>query len=316
MDAAKAEKWIRENVSVTRIDVTLAKTFIVANHRSSVEATIAEFLKHADAVLPTQVVVHSSVDTLSAIRGVARSISLRLAAIEAFWELISTAALMPASTDMFGGTVNVPFTTVVPGSGGMSSGWTFGEFDLRVFTTCLWPHSPRTALPLTDGDLFIAELGIRDLHPEIDQAIREALRCFKYELFDACLAMLGKASEGAWIECGLALSKIVMDDSPDRGKKLSDDLLSPVIGIARKVQMVTKCYEDVRLFDEVHSESGVRTAQLRDVVVWTDVLRDARNVVHFRSVPAMQNTYDKVATLVISTVPNLRALYRIKSAAS
>ena len=314
MTEDEAEQWIRSNVAVTRMDVTLAKTFILANHRSSVDTTIADFLKHADAVMPQQVIVHPSVDTLSAIRTVARSISLRLAAIEAFWELISSASLMPASTRLYGGTISVDYTTVMPGSGGRSGGWTFGEFDLKVFDICLRPHSPKAALPLTDGDLFVAKLGIKELHPEIDQAVREALRCFKHELYEACLAMLGKAGEGAWVESGVALADFLCTVHPVRGKKLRDDLLSPVNGIARKVPLITKSYENVEVFGAVHTASGVKPGQLMEVVVWTDVLRDARNVVHFRAVPAMANTYDKVAILIISSVSSLRTLYRVREA--
>jgi len=54
---------------------------------------------------------------------------------------------------------------------------------------------------------------------------------------------------------------------------------------------------------------------LREVINWSSVVRDSRNAVHYGADPATQNTYEKVAALLLGAVPNLRILYAIRQAA-
>src|SRR3712207_7848680 len=35
--------------------------------------------------------------------------------------------------------------------------------------------------PLSDADLFLHELGVQDLHPVVEEALREAVNCFRHE---------------------------------------------------------------------------------------------------------------------------------------
>jgi len=58
----------------------------------------------------------------------------------------------------------------------------------------------------------------------------------------------------------------------------------------------------------------VTLQDLRNSVIWADAVRDSRNSVHYGATPAMPNSYEKVAALLISAVPYLRILYRIHDA--
>src|SRR5258708_1065385 len=85
------------------------------------------------------------------------------------------------------------------GSGGETSGWRFGEFALVMPTRLMLAPSWRSpAQSLSDGDLYLHELGIPDLHPDVEQSLHEAVRCFRHELYLPTLAMLARAAEGAW----------------------------------------------------------------------------------------------------------------------
>ena len=49
--------------------------------------------------------------------------------------------------------------------------------------------------------------------------------------------------------------------------------------------------------------------------IWADQVRDSRNVLHYQSQPAMANTYEKVAALLIGAVPYMRTIYTVLEAA-
>lgn len=61
--------------------------------------------------------------------------------------------------------------------------------------------------------------------------------------------------------------------------------------------------------------SGVRLQELKSVAVWSDAVRDSRNTIHFGVEPAVPNTYEKLAALLIAAVPNVGTLYKIKDSA-
>ena len=58
---------------------------------------------------------------------------------------------------------------------------------------------------LSDPDLYLEGLRPYGSQPDIAEAVQEAVRCFRAERYMAAVVMLGKASEGLWIECGKAL---------------------------------------------------------------------------------------------------------------
>ena len=209
---------------------------------------------------------------------------------------------------------HLTWTTVVPGSGGQSGGWTFGEFSLHVppHVELAPSHLHSTCQPLSDADLFLAELDVPDLAPEIETSLREAVRCFRHELYLACLAMLGRASEGAWIEVGCALAPLITKRSGFDHKKVQDRFLNPFVGIGKKILDVLKLYEDAGLPKDVRESSNVRAQDLRNAVIWADAVRESRNSIHYGAVPAMSNCYEKVAALLMGAVPHYKLLYAVK----
>ena len=239
MNDDEAKRYIGEHVKVARLHVTIAKAFILKNFYPTTSELIRRFLQSVDATMPQQLVLHQSVDPIPTLDAVVSAISWQLAACEAIWGLIANAAVFPASTNLCGGFGTLQWTTVVPGSGGSSSGFSLEEFSIQVPDRLALPKSsnPGGDLPLTDPDLYLKELNLPGLAPAVETALREAVRCIRHELYLACLAMLGRASEAAWIETGLALASAVPVGSPIDGIKMSDQLQDPFLGIGKKIKI-------------------------------------------------------------------------------
>jgi hypothetical protein len=127
--------------------------------------------------------------------------------------------------------------------------------------------------------------------------------------------MLGKASEGAWLELGASLLRIVPPTEEQKFSKQRNALEDPMMGPLRKVEAVITIYDHQELFGSIAKVSGVRLQELRTVAIWSDAVRDSRNTIHFGVAPTTPNTYEKVAALLIGAVPHIRILYRIKEAA-
>jgi len=317
MNVDQAEGYIYDHVEVGHEMVALAKAFIVENFTPDVVQLTAKWLNHVQAPMPTEVVIHQTVDPEPTLRAAARSISSRLAFSEAVWALIHTNVLLPATGNLHTVTPNLSWTTVVPGSGGQSSGWRFDQLAVsvpdRIQLVPSWKSN--SFRPLSEGDLFIRELGIANLHPVVGESLQEAVTCFRYDLYAPCLAMLTRAVEGAWTEMGLALASSIHDINQKRADALSSDLLNPQYSLARRLTRVADVYEQKELCEALWNVANVNPRDLRQVAIWADQVRDSRNVLHYQSQPARANSYEKVAALLIGAVPFMRTIYAVYDAA-
>ena len=318
MNQSEAELAIRNGVNVTRQRVLIAKAIILsaATRRISSEELITQVLKANDVSQPTTVVIHESVDTASIVRNVIEAFNWRLAASEAIWSLIHGGFLISLG-DARGNAPSIGWTTVIPGSGGMSSGWTFDEFTLPVPGLVRRAPSAKEGTDefLSEPDLYMHSLGVANMHPDVASSFYEAVRCFRAELFTAALVMLGKASEGAWLELGAALLRIVPPSDEAKYSKQRGTLEDPMMGTFRKVEAVLTVYDHQELFGPLAKACGVRIQELRTVAIWSDAVRDSRNTIHFGVMPATPNTYEKLAALLIGAVSHVRILYRVKEGA-
>lgn len=152
---------------------------------------------------------------------------------------------------------------------GTASSWSFDEINVHVpnqiWMSPSFEQGQRSAL--TDGDLFLNEIDIPNLSKEIEEALREAVKCFRHELFTACLAMLGKASEGAWIETGVAISELLTPSKKISPEKIKDEFVSPNVGIAKKIQNTLKLFELPEIQAKIGNECGLRPQDLRNSVI-------------------------------------------------
>jgi len=317
---AEAERLIQSRVDVTRQHIVLAKAYILKNFQDSPSSMLQGFVRDFHAQKPDKVVLHPSVDLEPQVAQAANAIAWRLAFAEAIWSLIGAGVLIPAHSNLDAIDVNQEYTTIVPGSSGTSGGWRFAQYEIAVPTRLRIAPSLMNRLPqpLTDPDLYLSDFEIPGLQAEVKQALRQAALCFRYELNIPCLAMLAKASEGAWIETGLSLLTVDPNNAaltPARRQKTREMLNSQYSSIIQKMDGILELYDKQDLFGQVAKRSGFNQRHLREVLNWSNVVRDSRNAVHYGADPATQNTYEKVAALLLGAVPNIRILYAIRQAA-
>jgi hypothetical protein len=319
MSEDEAKKFLLSKISVTRQKVTVAKAFVRKHFNSDTTLLIDSFLKHVNCLMPPQILLHESRDPQSSLLQAAESVSWRLAACEAIWGLVHLTMLLPASSDLTGTQLPLGWTTVIPDSGGTTGGWRLDEWELVVPVPRKIARPPSSLFsdagqPLTDVDLYLHELGQVELDSEVEEALREAVKCFRYELFTACLAMLGKASEGAWIELGLSLVTAFPEGTSFKTEKSKDFFVDPFVGIGKKIREVLKLSEHLEL-KPVFERANIKLQDLRNEVIWADAVRESRNSIHYGAEPPMSNSYEKVAALLIGAIPHMAIIYTLRAAA-
>ena len=107
------------------------------------------------------------------------------------------------------------------------------------------------------------------------------------------------------------MASAVPKSAPIKGEKLKATMEDPFVGIGKKIMEVLKTYERKDVFNDVHKNSGYKPGDLKSCVVWSDAVRESRNSIHYGAKPAMSNSYEKVAALLIGAVPNLKMIYSI-----
>jgi hypothetical protein len=321
MNTEQADKELRARIAVTPQRVTIAKALLleaVGDIATNTDELLASVVKANGSPWPLpKLVIHESVDTLAGVKLVADAIGWRLAAIEALWALIHSGLIF----SMAGAReheISVEWTTVTPGSGGgNSAGFRLSETALPVPDRVKRAPSfaQRKTQFLAEPDLYLHTFAVDNMHPQVSESFAEAVRCFRAELYTASLTMLGRASEGAWLELGEALLRLVPATEQKRYSKQRDALEDPMLGTMKKVGAVITMYEHQELFDHVAKQSATRVQELREVANWSDTVRDSRNTIHFRVDAAVPNTYEKLGVLLLGAVPNVRTLYRVKAIA-
>lgn len=181
MSPDEIQAGIQRAVKVTPAMVFAAKAHLIANASGRTPQMIEAFVADMGATLARPVVIHRSIEPADVIRDVARWLGCQIAAREAVWALIGAGALVPRSVGLEAAELDVDWTTVTPGSGGgHSSGWRFGP-AIPVPSQVSLPSSGVTHL--TDGDLFLANLDLPDVDSKIAESLREAVTCFRHDLF-------------------------------------------------------------------------------------------------------------------------------------
>lgn len=320
MNQTEAEALIKSQISVTRQQVVIAKAFILKHFNKSTEFMLRNLIQSMEAAKPEKVVLDPSVPIEPQLSQVVLNIGWRLAFGEAIWGLINSSVLIQNGPQFWPIPADQQWTTVIPGSGDTSSGWRFEDVEISV------PHEVRIApsiesnlpQPLSDPDLYLHDFEIPDLHPEVEEALKQAALCLRHELNIPCLAMLAKASEGAWIEMERSLTRFCESTeclSANKLTKIREALDSEYSSVVQKMDVIVQLYDQQDIFSEVAKKSGHTHRYLKSVLNWSNVVRDSRNAVHYGADPATQNTYEKVVALLLGAVPNIRILYSIRKVA-
>lgn len=304
---------INGSIKITNHHVALAKGFLLNCTDTSIDtkSTMGEFVKQQGYTKPAQIIIHETVPLEPQIGKVIGFFIFSIAFCEAVNALVNGGYFLPKG--QWGNIIdyNLGWTTVVPGSGGQSSGWNFDEFCFDVPLHMLRAFSKRkNDSAFNDPDVFILEIGIHNAHRDVTEALKDTIRCFKNDLFHPSITMLSKALEGAWIELGISLANMVADKKTDVDKFI--DKLKGSDSFVWKVQEVVKLYEKQDWFKPLKVASGIDLNMLREVQNWSDIVRDSRNAIHFGVESSTPNTYEKASVLLLGAVKYLRALYKLK----
>jgi hypothetical protein len=314
MTEKEAKEYLLDHLEVTPQKIIIAKLYLLKqfNKNALSQETfqlIDNFLVSVDAKKPTE--IHFKLDTEAGLSQAVEYSSWRLSACEAMWSLISETLFVTHSNHMYEDKINIPYTT-----GSTKGGIRLDEVSIYL------PSQIRAAMSgldakqqiLTDGDLFLHEMGIPNMDAEVEKSLREAIKCFRHELFTACLAMMGRAMEGAWIELGLSLGKTIPPHMSKRSEKINNLMTDPFFGIAKKIHEILKLCEEKYLFAPLSGKSGIKFQDLRSCAIWADAVRESRNSVHYGVETALPNSYEKVAALLIGAAPHFKVLYALISA--
>lgn len=318
MNYSDPYKAINENINVTRTIVILAKRYILqlGSRHIDIANELPKFLNLYGHPNPGKVNVHHSVFDEKQLKSVAGYLSYSIAFSESILELIHSNYLIATSQYSYANGLTIPWTNVINGSG-TSSSWTFNDYAIGV------PSKVKRALSfehekfvLFDADLYITELSINNAHTEVVEALKDTIDCFKNELYRPSLTMLGKVVEGAWIEMGISLANLAikLDFDKEKNEKLIDYLKGQE-GFNKKVEKIVSFYSSHHRdwFNDLRISSGIQINHLTEIRVWTDVVRESRNAIHFGAVPTTPNTFEKASTLLLAASKNLQTLYRLKS---
>jgi hypothetical protein len=125
--------------------------------------------------------------------------------------------------------------------------------------------------------------------------------------------MLGKASEGAWIELGVSLAALVGDSN---STKWTTELLGPDAGFAKKLRDVLHWFK-TRLprYKPVAEGAGISLSDLRLALLWSETLRDARNSIHHGVQTPTTPNFETVSTFLLTATTHLPVLHKLYEAA-
>ncbi|GGC88107.1 hypothetical protein GCM10007216_18570 [Thalassobacillus devorans] len=323
MNINQVEKEIRSHIRVTQQTVILAKKFIL-NEEGTIEvnSSLERFTTSQGYPKISRVVIHNSVPIEEQIKQASGYLSRYIAYSQAILELVHSNYLFPTSQQLFpfGGNLDIPWTTVVPGAGGSSSSWRFSDFIIPVPAVLKKSMVKNNTKEFTlfDVDLFISQLNIPNAHEDVIEAINDTISCFKKELYRPSLTMLGKAVEGAWIELGISLCDYAISKGLDdeKNNQLKEKLMgqdSFVYKVDKVIKLYSSHYKD--WFNELRRITSIQPAFLEEIRIWTDVIREARNAIHFGATINSENNYEKTSVLLLAAISNFKTLYYLKQTA-
>ncbi len=298
MSPEEASKQIVAAIDVTREDIARAKSWLLKSEAGHTYELVDCWLTEQKLVVPKEVNTDlpNCGDQLFSL---ARAYSVRLAFYQAVWELVSVAELIPAGP---------------PSSWGASlaSRTSHGACAIPLDKLrCSFPQtverSPFSSGASTDPDMFLEGAGCNALHTGIHEAIKQALECFRRGLYMPATAMVAAAAEATWTECGAAVAKNLVS------KKLEDVVNDQFASISKKVTEIRRVLEQPN-GKPLLTAAGVTMPKVNDAEVWTSVLRDRRNALHWAKAKSFVADHSETGTLLMAAPLHLGTLEAIRAA--
>ena len=300
MKLEKIKSSLIEKASPERIDIIAAKSFLLGEKPDGGDtwSLSKEWAIRVAGPIPATLSYGTAEDEAT-VENFARYYKAQVALLQAVWELISVCLFIPG-----------PVIREDEFSQSCSDGISSNHIELKEIGIpfpgrVIRPKAPPKTI-LSDGDLYLDALPSSDFHPGIKEALRLAVSCFRHEFFTPAVAMLAAASEGEWIELGRAFAE--KHPSMKGVKRFEKNDLS----IAARIDKVAAFYKDVE--GEYRDLSRISHAHILRISIWSHVVREARNALHWNADSGAKNTYESVGVLLMSALEYLADLERLRNA--
>lgn len=296
MSPDKASERLRAALGVTREDVARAKSYLLGTGGGRTDELADEWLACQHLVIPRHVETDSPTCE-EVIVNVARACSVRLALYQAACELVAAGELIAADQPTRWAP-SLAYRTP-HGSGGINTTMIGCSYPGRVERPPLAPD------PTPDPDIFLQGIDCKSLHAGIKEAVNQALGCFRRGLYMPATAMLAAAAEATWTECGMAVATKLGD------AKLQGVVSDPYASISKKVVETRKALETAN-GKVLLKAAGQSVAKVTDAEVWTTVLRDRRNALHWTKAKSFVAEHSETASLLLGAPLHLGSLEAIR----
>lgn len=295
MSPDDAGRFIEERLLITREDISRAKAWIVALESGDSDQMATQWLKKQNLEVPRDVDTDSA-QVADQLINVARAYSLRLAFYQAVFELSSSGDLAIVGVGQW--SPSLCYSTR-RGAGGIG-------FQKKTYVApSRFERLAVTAGIASDPDIFLSGVDSKQLHPGIREAVEQAIQCFRRGLYMPATAMLAAAVEATWTECGIAVAKNLSD------AKLEGLFSDQYASISKKVSELRKSLEQATA-KPLLKNAGQSIAKVNDAEVWTTVLRDRRNALHWTKAKNFIAHHSDTATLLMAAPLHIGTLEAIR----
>ncbi len=309
MTPEDASEFIQKSVHVTQPDIIAAKQFLLEQGTAGGYLVIEDLARcwanEYGESYPEVAPLYE--DPTPFLEAYARQHSLRLAVFRAAWSLIRSGIFFSC------GTIEPYIANWTFSTRGNKGGLNLQTLNVLYPEKLFRPQWNDQSDELNDADLYLRQLGDVSLHSGVESALRTALTCLRQDLYDPAVAMLGSAMEGSWVELGDSLLKAAGNANTGKpGKTVQDERSS----IKTRIDAVCDLYERSDLYDKLWKKGSIKPSELRHTAQWSHVVRESRNVLHWKVSTKPYNSYSKVATLLMAALKHLGTLHHLRYVAA
>ena len=312
---------IVEQIQVDQVDVSEAKRFIIANFDPLTKKILDGYMTQLSIQSQTEYQLSRSDTAETQAIDIAKFLSAQIVFGEAIFGLVHSGMLLPTHTDPLQLRTSITYYMPMPSGGGHSTTIEFEEYTMFVPKQIMQAHSKflNEKSQISDPDLFRSTIKSVNIHPDVEESIILAIQCLRHDLYLPCVVMIARASEGAWIEMGQSLLEFIPEQAPIREQqraKLMETVTGRRQSIAAKMDTIADLYGKKDIFNQIYKKSDCSPDQLREILSWSNVVRNYRNAIHPGSEKSQKLSYSVAATLLLGAAQNLKAVYAIRDAAN
>jgi hypothetical protein len=307
---------VYDRITVTAQRISIMKALLLKHQAQQTETMIERAVQELGFPRPQDINVRDS-NAVAQLQALGDHFSWWLCGIEAAWALVRAGIFIPHSGDTRGLATTVQLSSISSGGG---SRW--GENFDRLSTPRYPTFVDRTRAEsgrffLSDPDLYLQALLPHVPQPEVAEALREAVAAFRADLYMAAIVLLGKASEGIWIELGKTLIAALPASEQERYSRLRNDLDCGNVGFAKKLRDLLKFYETRQQdFVSLGKQANVTLDDMRMMTAWSDTLRESRNIIHYAARAERTHTYETVTSTLLVAAKYFKDLYALSDTAT